>query len=166
MQNKVSFLTYSYTCVIQVQLFGFKDKPNYILWMVLTVVSTEISLWEHPSTLFSCTFKSSFWIGLMWPSEAGTRGVLYEKLILRRATLIKRRPWHGCFLVNFEKFLRNPFYKIPPGHCFWILWKIYSHKIFQKQCLVGSSEYSLLKFYQVEKNVPFWNMLLFPYVCF
>ena len=102
-------MTYFYTCVIQVQLFGFKDQPNCVLWMILTVVSTEISLWEHSSTLFSCTFKSSFWIGLMWSSEAGTRGVLYEKLILRRATLLKRRPWHGCFPVNFEKFLRNLF---------------------------------------------------------
>ena len=29
---------------------------------------------------------------------------------LRPATLLKRRPWYRCFLVNFVKFLRTPFY--------------------------------------------------------
>ena len=28
----------------------------------------------------------------------------------RRATLLKKRPWHRCFLVNFAKFLRTPFF--------------------------------------------------------
>ena len=29
---------------------------------------------------------------------------------LRPATLLKKRPWHRCFLMNFTKFLRTPFY--------------------------------------------------------
>ena len=28
---------------------------------------------------------------------------------LRPATLLKKRPWHRCFPVNFAKFLRSPF---------------------------------------------------------
>ena len=28
---------------------------------------------------------------------------------LRPATLLKKRPWHRCFPVNFAKFLRTPF---------------------------------------------------------
>ena len=28
---------------------------------------------------------------------------------LRPATLLKKRPWHSCFPVNFAKFLRTPF---------------------------------------------------------
>ena len=28
---------------------------------------------------------------------------------LRPATLLKKRPWHRCFPVNFAKFLRKPF---------------------------------------------------------
>ena len=28
---------------------------------------------------------------------------------LRPATLLKKGPWHRCFLVNFAKFLRTPF---------------------------------------------------------
>ena len=29
---------------------------------------------------------------------------------LRPATLLKKRLWYRCFLVNFVKFLRTPFY--------------------------------------------------------
>ena len=39
---------------------------------------------------------------------------------LRPATLLKKRLWHTCFPVNFVKFLRTPFYRKPPGDCFWI----------------------------------------------
>ena len=28
---------------------------------------------------------------------------------MRPATLLKKRPWHRCFPVNFAKFLRTPF---------------------------------------------------------
>ena len=28
---------------------------------------------------------------------------------LRAATLLKKKPWHICFPVNFEKFLRTPY---------------------------------------------------------
>ena len=34
-----------------------------------------------------------------------------EFLRLRPATLLKRSLWHRCFPVNFEKFLRNLFYR-------------------------------------------------------
>ena len=29
---------------------------------------------------------------------------------IRPATLLKRNLWHRCFLVNFAKFLRTPFF--------------------------------------------------------
>ena len=29
---------------------------------------------------------------------------------LRAATLLKERPWHRCFPVDFAKFLRTPFF--------------------------------------------------------
>ena len=36
---------------------------------------------------------------------------LFNKVAgLRPATLLKKRLWHRCFLVNFVKFLRTPFY--------------------------------------------------------
>ena len=31
----------------------------------------------------------------------------------RPPTLLKKRPWHRCFPVNFVKFLRTPFYRTP-----------------------------------------------------
>ena len=34
---------------------------------------------------------------------------------LRSATLLKKRLWHGCFLVNFMKFLRAPLLQNTPG---------------------------------------------------
>ena len=37
---------------------------------------------------------------------------------LRPATLLKKRLWHRCFLVNFAKFQRNLFYRTPPDDCF------------------------------------------------
>ena len=37
---------------------------------------------------------------------------------LRPASLLKKRPWHRCFPLNFAKFLRTPFYRRPLGDCF------------------------------------------------
>ena len=31
--------------------------------------------------------------------------------VLRSAILLKKTPWHSCFPVNFEKFLRTFFYR-------------------------------------------------------
>ena len=36
----------------------------------------------------------------------------------RPATLLKKRLWHKCFLVNFTKFLRTPFLT---EHLWWLL---------------------------------------------
>ena len=37
---------------------------------------------------------------------------------LRSATLLRKRPWHRCFPVNFVKFLRTPFFI---EHLWWLL---------------------------------------------
>ena len=37
---------------------------------------------------------------------------------LRSPSLLKKRPWHRCFPVNFVKFLRTPFYI---EHLWWLL---------------------------------------------
>ena len=47
---------------------------------------------------------------------------------LRPATLLKKRLWHRCFPVNFEKFLRTPFVQNTSGGCFW------KKKDFKKEC--------------------------------
>ena len=38
--------------------------------------------------------------------------------MVRPATLLKKRPWHRCFPVNFAEFLRTPFHRTPPDDCF------------------------------------------------
>ena len=46
-------------------------------------------------------------------------GLSFDKIPgLRPATLLKERLWHRCFLVNFEKFLRTPFFT---EHLWWLL---------------------------------------------
>ena len=39
-------------------------------------------------------------------------------LIKFTATLLKKRFWHRCFPVNFQKLLTTHFYRTPPGECF------------------------------------------------
>ena len=40
-----------------------------------------------------------------------------------RKILLKKRPWHRCFPVNFSKFLRTHFFK---EHLQWLLLNMYS----------------------------------------
>ena len=40
---------------------------------------------------------------------------------LRPDILLKKRPWHRCFPVNFANFLRTPFLQNTSGGCFWRL---------------------------------------------
>ena len=43
---------------------------------------------------------------------------------LRPATLLKKRLWHRCFLVNFSKFLRTPFSQNTSGRLLLMrIWK-------------------------------------------
>ena len=45
---------------------------------------------------------------------------------LRRATLLKKRLWHGCFPVNFAKFLRTPFLQNTSGRLLLYYIRIYT----------------------------------------
>ena len=35
---------------------------------------------------------------------------LLRKRLAQTATLLRKRLWHGCFPVNFVKFLRTPYF--------------------------------------------------------
>ena len=44
--------------------------------------------------------------------------VFFNKVVglsLRPAPLLKTRPWHRCFLLNFARFLRTPFLQNTSG---------------------------------------------------
>ena len=66
-------------------------------------------------------------------NKGTTRGVLWKKVLLeisqnsqentrdlRPATLLKKRLWHRCFLVNFVKFPRTPFLTQQLWWCFCV----------------------------------------------
>ena len=63
--------------------------------------------------------RSSHWrcsvkIGVLKNFPKSTGKCLCQSLLnkvagLRSATLLKKRLWHRCFLMNFAKFLRTPF---------------------------------------------------------
>ena len=58
------------------------------------------------------------------------RSLCFNKVAgLRPATLLKKRLWHRCFLVNFLKILRKPFQQNTSGGCFWQLIKDSSQTI-------------------------------------
>ena len=61
-------------------------------------------------------FKTTGWIrSQLSLSYFRSRSNEYK---LRSATSLKKRLWHGCFPVNFVKFLRTPFLQNTSGGCF------------------------------------------------
>ena len=70
--------------------------------------------------------------------------VFFNKIAgFRPATLLKKTLWHRCFPVNFEKFLRTPFFA---EHLRWLL----LHKDLQFD--LHFSVYSLRLFLYYERN--------------
>ena len=76
------------------------------------------------------------------------QGLFFIKLqasSLKPATLLEKRLWHRCFLVNFTKLLRTPFYT---EHLWWLLpsdfslsrIQIYFNLLFKKT-LAGPSKH-------------------------
>ena len=57
-----------------------------------------ISLLPEKKALFFSILQKRLSRGVLWP-----------------ATLLKKRLWRRCFPVNFEKFLRTPFFGTRPG---------------------------------------------------
>ena len=46
------------------------------------------------------------------------QSLFFNKVAGWPATLLKKRPWHRCFPVNFAKLLRTPFLQNASGGCF------------------------------------------------
>ena len=99
------------------------------------------SCWSEPNELFPGWFTTKCFGGLRISLRSSCsevfckKGVLknFTKLIrkhlcqslflnkvagLKPVTLLKKRLWHRCFLVNFTKFLRKLFFK---EHLRWLL---------------------------------------------
>ena len=87
---------------------------------------------------------------------------LYQRPGLRPATILKKRLWHRCFPVNFEKFLRAPFLQNPSRRLFLTFNRCWFKKpsllmtsfhcvisnFEKKNCSIVNKRLSLLKFSQ------------------
>ena len=63
-------------------------------------------------------------------------------LIKLQATILKKRPWHRCFPVNFSKYLRTPFYRTTLGDCFCSLLNVLLSIRFHTFIVHSESEHS------------------------
>ena len=61
---------------------------------------------------------------------------------LRPVTLLKKRLWHRCFLVNFAKFLRTPFLT---EHLWWLLLRAPDFVSLPRLCTIQNTSNSLAK---------------------
>ena len=103
----------------------------YILAKCLGICTEDFQVW-------ACFFQEDpeAYLGpvkhLWWNiTEAATGGLLWKKLSgLRPATLLKKRLWHKCFLVNFVKFLRTPFLQNTSGRLLHTFFRMVPSKMF------------------------------------
>ena len=72
-------------------------------------------------------FKHRLWstrpvqVYYLQSSEAVVQRSSVRKVFCRPDTLLKERPWHRCFSVNFVKFLKIPILQNTFGGCFWVM---------------------------------------------
>ena len=85
--------------------------------------------WSFPLKISSVNVtKSAGNCGLVTVAEEIFNGKLHflccgiQHINLRSGNLLKRRPQHKCFHVNFTKFLRKHFFTEHLGDCFYLSW--------------------------------------------
>ena len=93
-------------------------------------LSAEKSLYFLRGSQQECSIKQVLLENSQNSQENTCARVFFKKVQgLSPATLLKKRLWHRCFLVNFTKFLRTSFLQNTSGRCFWtmiyLLWIIY-----------------------------------------
>ena len=109
---------------IYISLFVFSSGLNYFLVYYLSQVCHKY-LWTRDFVmlvLFLCfmcvrsshqrcsTKKGALRNFAKFIGKHLCQSLFLNKVVgLRSATLLKRRPWHRCFPLNFAKFLRTPF---------------------------------------------------------
>ena len=84
------------------------------------------------------------------------QGLFFNKVSgLRPATLLKKRLSYSCFSVNFEKFLRTPFYRTPPVAASGS--DRGSSTIF---CNIYDTDKNMWDFYDVKADLPYFGKVL------
>ena len=98
--------------IYQIQIRFENYFRNYFRIFTITHINTE-------AVTQTCSVKKVF-LEISENSQENTcaRDSFLIKLHARPATLLKKRLWHRYFPVNFEKFLRTPFFI---EHLRWLL---------------------------------------------
>ena len=98
------------------------------IWLTFYWIATDYlsELWSlFRSSNMSCSVRK----GVPRNLEKFTGKHLCQSLFfnkfgeLKPAILLKKRLWHRCFPVSFDKFLRTPFFL---EHLWWLLLSIYT----------------------------------------
>ena len=102
-----------------IQIWLNSNMPKFFSFDMVLVKRSFCIIWTFRSSHQRCSMKKSV-LG-NFPKFTGKhlcRVYFLIKLQARPANLLRRRLWHMCFPVNFEKFLRTPFYM---EHLWWLL---------------------------------------------
>ena len=102
-----------------IQIWLNSNMPKFFSFDMVLVKRSFCIIWTFRSSHQRCSMKKSV-LG-NFPKFTGKhlcRVYFLIKLQARPANLLRRRLWHMCFPVNFEKFLRTPFYI---EHLWWLL---------------------------------------------
>ena len=126
-----------YICIEQLvfQTFVFRDLNQVYYTRELSVIlilfhqfqlfcnykfSKLQGIPSYRSSLRRCSVKKLFLKNLQkFTGKHLCQSLFLSKAAtLRPATLLKKKPWHGCFSANFAKVLRTPFLTNTSGDCF------------------------------------------------
>ena len=103
--------------------------------------------------------KRFFIFGCIWLNEIVTFKSSHQ--MCSTVTLLKKRPWHRCFPVNFVKFLRTHFLQNTSGRLLLhikqhFLWKkLLQHLLLTKYLGFNKWRYNFLYVYQVLLKILF-----------
>ena len=99
-----------------IQIWLNSNMPKFFSFDMVLVKRSFSIIWTFRSSHQRCSMKK----GVLgnFPKFTGKhlcRVYFLIKLQARPANLLRRRLWHMCFPVNFEKFLRTPFLQNTSG---------------------------------------------------
>ena len=92
------------------------------------------------------------------------QNLFFNKVVgLRPVTLLKKRPWHKCFPVNFAKFLRTSFCRTALDNCFWT---VSVSKWVSYLCSTTIMSSYVFLFIVLERHSIWWRGFLFSFLFF
>ena len=113
-------------------LVNFQNSKTYILWHICR---------SSRPTVF-CNNKDALRNLAKFIGKHLCQNLLFNKVAgLRPATLLKKRLWYRCFLVNIVKFLRTPFFP-------------------ERRPTIASASGNNIYLFKVRANSPFVYMIL------